>query len=664
MKNIPRYILVAVTVWSLTISALAFPTSPVPQTPSDAKAQEKADKEQAKKDKAAKDKEAKEAAAKDKEEKGKGGGILKNPFGGKGDDQKSKEEVKAEKQEREYQKLLANARAKYDQKDKEYNPDFKVRVDQHYKDLLRQHSEQAFLVNTFDTQDERTTFTGDKLKTEDSLYDNPLVQDYVNRVGQSLVPANSPYRYAFKVILSPVPQARSLSTGTIYVSTGLLSVIDNEAQLAYILGHEIAHTEKKHWLQDALVANEMEDAEARRQNIRGAITMGATLGTMFAGGLGKGVGGTVNGLFAGSLLYPLISTLVKLAVPNKAFSWDRMQENEADEEGLKLMFNRSYDPREVPKLYARLKELAEREPRVSDGFMAQTERIGERLSTFNPMLAGQTVNTTPMRGSSNLRAKRESLDVGLVSPLEVGKPFGTAEEAEKREKAATTRLPNLDTLLKEKLDRGEIIGSSAEFEAVMADLKRDNGVRAFYYDMFKMALTNLSEALEIRSNDPYTYFYYGKVLSLTARGPAEKAKAIKAFETAIDLDKRGVLAGPWLHRALALMADRNPEQNREIVGYLKRYVDVYQQEHSGNLPPNMDAIYAYMKDLGEDKWVARPAMNVSTKNIEPLETSPGGRATPQPAISTPISAPPQTTTTPATTPAKNTPATTPAKKKP
>ncbi|MEK7831708.1 MAG: M48 family metalloprotease, partial [Acidobacteriota bacterium] len=527
MKNIIRNLIVAISLFGLfglfgVISAGAFAQTQQEQ-PTDKSG-----------------KKAKEEKPKEKKE----GGFL--GIGGKTKAEKAqKEEQKAEKQEREYQKLLTNAHKKYDQKDKEYDLDFKARVDEHYKDLRRQHSEQAFLVNTYDTQDERVTFTGDKLKTEDTLYDNPLVQDYVNRVGQSLVPTASPYRYAFKVILSPVPQARSLSTGTIYISTGLLSLVDNEAQLAYILGHEIAHTEKKHWLQDALVANEMEDAEAKRQKVRTGVSLGLTAATMLSGGLGRGMGGTVSGLMVGSFAYPFISSIVKLTVPNKAFSWDRVQENEADEEGLRLMFNRNYDPREVPKLYARLQGLSEREPRTAEGFLAQTERIGERIAHFNPLLASQTVNANLMRGSSNLRSKRGgNLDGGLVSPLEAGKPFGTAEDAEKREKASTGQVGNLDALLKEKLDKGEIVGSTAEFNSVMADLKRDNGVRAFYYDMFQMALTNLSEALEIRSNDPYTYFYYGKVLNLTARGPAEKARAMKAFETAIDLDKRGVLAGP------------------------------------------------------------------------------------------------------------------------
>jgi Zn-dependent protease with chaperone function len=576
---------------------------------------------------------SKEKEQKEKEPKEKKGvvGAVKGVFGGGKKNAKNteKEQQKAEKQEREFLKLLESARKKYQQQSKEYNEDFKLRVDQHYKDLRRQHSEQAFLVNTFDAQDERITFTGDKLKTDDALYDNPLVQDYVNRVGQSLVPQNSPYRYAFKVVLSPVPEARSLSTGTVYISTGLLSLIDNEAQLAYILAHEIAHTEKKHWFDDALVANELEDINNRRENLRNVASLGLTAASLFAGGFGfgKSLGGTLAGLSLSGIAYGGFSNLMKLAVPDKVFSWDRVQEDAADEYGLKLMFDRNYDPREVPKLYARLQGLSDREPRAAEGFMAHAERIGERLNYFNPLLAGYIVppNVTMMRGSYNLRALREQSDVGLVSPLEAGKPIGAAEDAEKREKTATGRLANLENLLREKLEKDEIIGSGPEFESVMADLKRDNGVRAFYYDMFQMALINLKESLQIRSNDPYTYFYYGKALNLTARTRAEKAEAMKAFNRAIDLDQRGVIAGPWLHRALALMADRNPSQKDEIINYLRKYVDIYQQEHGGQLPPNMDAIYAYLKDLGDDKWVARPATNVSTKNIEPIETAAGGR---------------------------------------
>jgi len=69
---------------------------------------------------------------------------------------------------------------------------------------------------------------------------------YINAIGQRLVPKDSPNIYSFKLLLDPIPKAEALSTGTILVSTGMVSMLDNEAQLAYVLGHEIAHVEKNH----------------------------------------------------------------------------------------------------------------------------------------------------------------------------------------------------------------------------------------------------------------------------------------------------------------------------------------------------------------------------------------------------------------------------------
>jgi len=162
--------------------------------------------------------------------------------------QPAQDPKKQSKQEREYQKIKQFS-------EKLYAEDalFREEVDESYRQKRREHSELAYFTNTRDSQDDQDTRTGDKLKVEDTLYDNPLVQDYVNRVGQLIVPKDSKKLYGFKVTLNPIPEARALSTGTIYISSGLLSMIDNEAQLAYVLGHEVAHVEKDHWREDVVV---------------------------------------------------------------------------------------------------------------------------------------------------------------------------------------------------------------------------------------------------------------------------------------------------------------------------------------------------------------------------------------------------------------------------
>jgi predicted Zn-dependent protease len=547
-----------------------------------------------------------------------------------GDDKKAREAAKRVEKERLEREKNEQKRERDEQKIRnEYNrlrnaakeklrldSSFKMRVDISYNEVRRQHSEYGFKINTFDANDERVTYTGDKLKTEDTLYDNPLVQDYVNRVGQSLVPSQSRIRYAFKVILNPVPDARAYSTGTVYITSGLLSMIDNEAQLAYILGHEIGHNHKQHWYDDALVAAQLEDENRKREQTNNMV--GGIAG-LFTGGLvGLTGGGVTGGLLSAALAINQATTLLKFLNPQKVFIWDQLQEDEADQVGFDLMFNRNYDPREVPKLLQRMRKFSEAEQRVTDGFLAQIERIDQRTGFVNSLMQGQIVKPNLFRGASNLRAKREKADTGLVSPLEAGKVFGIATDAAAREADATKQLTVNEELLKEKLAKGEIIGSGPEFDSVMADLKRDNGIRAFYYDMYYLAIENLKEALQLRSEDAYTHYFHGKVLALTAHTPEERASSMKSFVRAIELDQRRTISAPWLYRALSLMADQNPTQNPEIIGYLKTYVEIYQQEHGGVLPPNMDAIYAYLKVLGEERWVARPVVNISTHNIDPI----------------------------------------------
>ncbi|MGH9939186.1 MAG: M48 family metalloprotease [Blastocatellia bacterium] len=592
-----RHLIIAVS--------LALATMPASSAAVSAQSNEQAQDKKEQKEKEQKEKEP-------KEKKGLGGKITGVFGGGKS------EEEKATEQEQKYQTLRAKANEKY-----KTSAEFKQRVNEDYKEKRRQHSEYAFQINTSDTKDELITFTGDKLKNEDTLYDNPLVQSYVNRVGQALVPENSPHRYAFKVILDPVPDARSLSTGTVYITTGLLSLVDTEAQLAYILAHEVAHIHKHHWFEDALVANELEDR--RRSRDKTNVLVGLGVGVLTGGIIGGKSGSASSGVFAGAIFGYGAYSVMKFFSELKVYNWDAVQENEADEYALNLILNRNYDPREVPKFFARMKKLAEREPHVTDGFLARVERINERTGHAIPLIGGMTTNKDMARGGSNLRRYREGEadDGAPISPLDAGKPFGPDADATKREKATNQRLKNYDALLSEKLANNGIIAAGPEFDMVMADLKRDNGVRAFYYDMFQMALDNLREAQEIRTDDPYAAFYYGKVLQLTARNRAEQAQAMEAFKTAINLDQRGVLPEPHLQRALALMADRNPSQRGEIIDYLKKYVDIYQQEHSGELPPNMDAIYAYLKSLGEHQWAARRVTNVSTKNLDPLGVIPG-----------------------------------------
>jgi predicted Zn-dependent protease len=558
-------------------------------------------------------------------------------------DKKAKDEkTTLSKQERKWLEVYRFSKQRY-----ETNPDFRMEVDEAYRRMQREHSEYAFSINRQDAKGKLVK--EDKYKVDGTtLYENPLAQDYVNRVGQSMVPVGSDKLYAFKIMLNPVPEARSLSTGTIYVSTGLLASIDNEAQLAYVLGHEIAHVEKEHWRDDVLVAEGVEDwnEKNRQQKERiGLITkVGLNIATM-----GMANAGNFTGFASTMFADAAMPTIFKLAMPDTVVGWDRQQEDQADEAALRYMLDRKYDPREVPKFYAKLKALSQRDKRAGLGFIASAARLSEReplLTSMIPLMAG-SASTMLFYGAMNLNMKnmqdqvQETVKAMLPKEKEsdTGKKLDPTANAAGREQASEAAVTGeYAARVKELLDAGELIGSSAEFQSVMAAIRRDNGIRAFYYDMFSMARENLEESIRIRSNDPVAHYYYGVVLKLTARTLGEKQRALNEFALAVQYDPRKVLAEPYLHRALA-MIDSRESHTREIVENLKEYVQLYQRQNAGALPASMDMIYDYMQDAGETSWTAIPAMNVSTKNIDPVVVTSPAQRTVAAAASEPLPAP-------------------------
>ncbi len=533
------------------------------------------------------------------------------------------------KQERKWLEVFKFSKQRY-----ESNPDFRLEVDEAFRRMQREHSEYAFAINAEDAKGELVKRDKYKVKATTTLYENPLAQDYINRVGQSMVPVGSDKLYAFKIMLNPVPEARSLSTGTVYVSTGLLASIDNEAQLAYVLGHEIAHVEKEHWKDDVLVAEGLEDWNEKNRQQKEKLGLIAKVGLGIATA-GMANAGNLTGFATTMFLDAAMPTMFKLAMPDTVVGWDRQQEDQADEAALRYMLDRKYDPREVPKFYAKLKGLSQRDKRAGLGFIASAARLAEReplLTSMLPLMVSSG-SSMLMYGAINLNVQEQmnqTMQALMPKPEkepDSGKKLDPTSNSARREEASQASITNEHAArIKELLDAGELIGSSAEFQSVMAAIRRDNGIRAFYYDMFNMARGNLEESLRIRSNDPVAHYYYGVVLKLTARTLGEKQRALNEFALAVQYDRRKVLAEPYLHRALA-MIDSKESHTGEIVENLKEYVQLYQRQNAGALPQNMDMIYDYMQDAGETSWTATPAMNVSTKNIEPVVvTSPVQRA--------------------------------------
>ena len=463
---------------------------------------------------------------------------------------KDKEAQVRSKESRKYNTLREFAEDQYASE-----PDFRDAVDTAYRDLQSQHAMQAYQINTQRKTELVMAETEDATpKIRRVLYDNPWIQDYVNHVGQRLVPDDSDKPYAFKITYHPIPSAYTLSTGTVLVSTGMISLLDSEAQLAYLLAHELGHVYKEHWKVKVMMplAEEEYNKRQERKRIMWSAIFGAA-GAVIGGAIGgkQGIGnGAVIGLLAGYAVGSLYNQKIGI-------DWDEAQENEADDFALKATIDKGYDVKEVPKLFTAMDQAARGDQRVELGFLGRRSRLRERKEYCEKLLSG------PLQG----------------------------------------RYQDL-------LRGGKMIGTTADYSVIMAELKRDNGIEAYRFDMFEMSRRNLQQAVSIRSDDAVSSFYYGRILKLVGRTKEEHDQAQHYLAKAISLDTRQAIPEVQLQRALVLMEQTDPISQAQALQSLKDYVIAFQKKkvddarHDSTLPPNIDVLYDHMRLLGDKAWKA------------------------------------------------------------
>jgi beta-barrel assembly-enhancing protease len=166
------------------------------------------------------------------------------------------------------------------------------------------------------------------------MINDPVVTEYVNRVGQNLV-RNSDAKVPFtiKVIDSDEINAFALPGGFFYVNSGLILRADEEAELAGVMGHEIAHVAARHGTKTAT---------------KGEIMQWASIPLIL---LGPG-GWAGYGLYEG----------LNLAIPMSYLKFTRDNEREADFLGLQYMYKAGYDPNAFVSFFETIEAEERRHP--------------------------------------------------------------------------------------------------------------------------------------------------------------------------------------------------------------------------------------------------------------------------------------------------------------
>lgn len=217
----------------------------------------------------------------------------------------------------------------------------------------------------------------EKLENADYLYEDVALQAYLETVMQRIYPEYAD-SISVRIVDSPSLNAFALPNGSIYINTGMLSRLENEAQVATVLAHEGVHFTHKHSLQ-------------QRRSQKNS--------TAFSTGFGMVVG------------IPALGDLIALS---SIYGFSKELEREADAEGFKRLQSAGYDVSQAPVTFEFL--LAEVEALEIDEpyFFSTHPGLEERIQSFRELVE-QHDKTNGYQGTEAYRTQVDKLQLELLA---------------------------------------------------------------------------------------------------------------------------------------------------------------------------------------------------------------------------------------------------------
>lgn len=172
-----------------------------------------------------------------------------------------------------------------------------------------------------------------QVEREAKFVDDPIITEYVNRVGQNIVlHSDAKIPFTIKVIDSDEVNAFALPGGFFFVNKGLLLAADNEAELAGVMAHEIAHVAARHAMEN----------QRKMQILDYGLLAGILLGGGVIGNVLYNAGGLIEGL--------------------SFLKFTRGAEEEADKLGIQYMWAAGYDPNAMATMFEKLEAKNKKKP--------------------------------------------------------------------------------------------------------------------------------------------------------------------------------------------------------------------------------------------------------------------------------------------------------------
>jgi predicted Zn-dependent protease len=220
----------------------------------------------------------------------------------------------------------------------------------------------------------------EEVAREAKVVDDPILSEYVNRIGQNLARnSDAKVPFTFRLLQNDVPNAFALPGGYIFVHTGLIGIAAEEDEFAGALAHEIAHVAARH-----LTCRE---TKAQLANI-GTIPLSILLG---------GWAGVAARQAAGA------------AIPMTFLSFSRHDESEADFLGVQYMWAAGYDPTGAISMFEKLETLQRTQPTAVSKLLSthpmDSDRIAKTQAEIDKILPSKPEYIVTTSDYTNMRQR-------------------------------------------------------------------------------------------------------------------------------------------------------------------------------------------------------------------------------------------------------------------
>ncbi len=332
-----------------------------------------------------------------------------------------------------------------------------------------------------------------------------IIVKYLEQVGQKIIQALpvQPFVYDFHIIKDDTYNAFAVPGGHVFINSGLFAAMDSEEELAGILAHEIAHVMCRH------ISKRFESSSKIGIATLVGVAAGILLGV-------AGAGEAANALTIGSLA----------AGQQAALAYSREDERQADQIGLKILFEAGYS---AQGLLTILKKIRNKEWFSAGGippYLMTHPAVKERIIYLGSLLQ-KTASVKPLPK----KTVRLDFDRAHARLLIL---YGNKEETLKKFKALA-RLKNSDASAHYRYGlvlarTGRKKDAILQFKAALvkkafdANILRDLGISYFYTGEYAKALKTLESSVSIDYQDWESRLYLGR--TLMALGKIQKAISI------------------------------------------------------------------------------------------------------------------------------------------